>query len=865
MTEAFDEEDLTLDELDAREAEKASGRSQGLEQFANYALKIGWDPIPLYGVNADGICSCKNAAQCRTPGKHPIDPGWQKQPTISKADAYDHFALATSPRNIGLRTGAPSGFWALDIDPKSGGDQSLLALEAQYGSLPSTRVHRTGSGGLHYLFALPDFEITNGRGRLPRGIDIRGNGGLIVAPGSVTSIGAYRTESAGEIVPAPDWLIEMLRPETLDRQIEVVESIAFEKLDPAAQDKARRYLDAALQGEIRRLQAMKDATTSDMSSYRGEPWDQTVYEVCCNLLELAQSQWLDFGIEDIKKILAEHSPRDRGFTGADIMGRLASAANKVRGKDRPMPSSITQDTWDLLTAGIEKHLPKASDGKTVTQWPEESWNQVGNAKRTLRMAAGRLAWVPERGTWLEAGPDGVWREPMAARDDIAAKWCARAMEAAQTLETHNYDDEKKPVKPTAANPEGEGSSKRDKFMKFMDESSKVEMHSAVSTQLRRRAGDFGIEVPNEKFDTAPHEFACSNGVVNLRTGEVRVARMDDYISVASSVAYDPEMPIPHFRRFLETSHPDPEVRSFLQKVLGYSMTNETAEQRLFIHFGAKTANGKSVLMNVLKAIMCDHLAPASEKTIIRQRAQASQRIGQDMVDLRGPRFLMLSETGEGGILDSETVKSITSGDLRADRPHAKANIQYRITGKIHLITNHLPHITPDPAMRRRITVIPWTESFVDNPDPNLESKLMRELPGILAWLVQGSIRWYADFEASSRTGLVEPAACAAQLDEFFSEEDEVGTWIRESVTPVAAESDPKTWTTSKDLYQDYTRWRFEQSFQGQALSINAFGRRLAAKGLEAHTVRIGDKTAKVRPLKIRSLIGNNVVDMFGTH
>ena len=40
----------------------------------------------------------------------------------------------------------------------------------------------------------------------------------------------------------------------------------------------------------------------------------------------------------------------------------------------------------------------------------------------------------------------------------------------------------------------------------------------------------------------------------------------------------------------------------------------------------------------------------------------------DGVDLVGPRFLMLNETGEGGILDSETVKSITSSDLRADRP-----------------------------------------------------------------------------------------------------------------------------------------------------------------------------------------------------
>lgn len=856
MTDEHDDLE-SLDDLDE------SPRPAGLEQYAYYALSIGWDPIPLYGVDADKVCSCRNGAQCRTPGKHPVDGRWNDLPTASKADLYDHFVLCEQPRNIGLRTGEHSGFWALDIDPKAGGDQSLLALEAQHGQLPETRVHRTGSGGRHYLFALPDdFAITNGRGRLPRGIDVRGNGGLIVAPGSVTDVGTYYTDLGADIVPAPDWLLDMLRPETLDRQIEVVESIAFEKLDPTAQEKAQRYLEAAVQGEIRRLVAMKEAATPDMSSYQGEPWDQTVYEVCCNLLEIAQSQWLPFGIEDVKKILAEHAPRDRGFTASDITGRLASAANKVRGKDRPMPSSITQDTWDLLTAGLEKHLPKASDGTTVTQWPEESWTQVGNAKRTLRMAAGRLAWVPERGTWLEAGPDGVWREPQAQRDDIAAKWCARAMEAAITLEVHNYDEEPGTRK-TPSGKEVEDSSKREKFMKFMDESSKVEMHTAVSTQLRRRAADFGVEVPDARFDTATHEFACANGVVNLRTGEVRVARLDDYISVVSPVAYDPEMKIPHFRRFLETSHPDPDVRDFLQKVLGYSMTNETAEQRMFIHHGAKTSNGKSVLMNVLKAIMGDHFAPASEKTIIRQRSQAAQRIGQDMVDLRGPRFLMLNETSEGGILDSEVVKSITSGDLRADRPHAKANVQYRVTGKIHLVTNHLPHITPDPAMRRRLTVIPWTQSFVDNPDPNLEAKLMSELPGILAWLVQGAIRWYAEFTASSRTGLTEPGLVARELDAFFDEEDEVGSWIKESTLEVDEDADPRTWATSRDLYQDYTRWRFEQSFQGQPLSINAFGRRLTSKGYDSQTIRLGDKTTKVRRLRVKASMGNTLAEMFG--
>ncbi len=835
----------SLDELDQKD-------TPGLEAYANYAMSLGWDPLPVWGVDGEGVCACRNGGQCKSPGKHPIETEWQKNPRLTKPDAYTWFSMTSHPVNIGLRTGERSGFWALDIDPKSGGSESLLSLESQYGALPETRVHRTGSNGLHYLFRMPaDFEVTNSRGRLPRGIDVRGNGGFIVAPGSITGVGPYRTETAADIVAAPDWLLELIRPQTLERSIDVVESIAFDSLAPDARERASRYLDAAVQGEIRRLEAMKVDASDDISTYRGEPWNQTVYEVCCNLLELAQSQWLDFGIDDVKGILSKHAPTDAGFTMMDVMGRLASAFNKVRGKDRPMPSSVTEDSWDLLTGGVTKYVPKAHDGEAVTQWPMESWNQVGNGRRTLRMAAGRLVWVPESQGWYECGLNGIWAQPLARTDDTAAKWCARAMEAAQILEVHNYDEEPGTRK-TPSGKDVEDKSKREKFLAFMDESSKVEMHTAVATQLRRRAEDFGLTVPLSKFDTAPYEFACVNGVINLRTGELRDARQDDYISIQSSVAYDPEMPIPHFQKFLETSHPDPEIRDFLQKVLGYSMTNETSEQKMFIHFGSQTKNGKSVLMNLLKEIMGAHLSPASEKTIIRQRSMSTQRIGQDMVDLRGHRFLLLSETAEGGHLDNETVKSVTSGDLRADRPHAKANVEYRVTGKIHLITNHLPHITPDPAMRRRVVVIPWTESFLGREDPNLEARLATELPGILAWLVQGAIRWYADFASSSGTGLVEPEAVARELDQFFEEEDEIGTWLTENTMRLDAESDPKSWTSNKDLYADYTAWRFSASLTGNAISVNGFGRRLQSKGLESKVVRVGNKTPKCRPLKLNS-------------
>lgn len=116
--------------------------------------------------------------------------------------------------NIGLATGAVSGFWVLDIDPKSDGDEALAALEAEHGQLPYTFAVRTGSGGTHYYFTIPEgFLPTNSPGRLKgSGIDVRGEGGQVLAPPSRTVIGEYRVKTAANIAPAPEWLLDLIRP-----------------------------------------------------------------------------------------------------------------------------------------------------------------------------------------------------------------------------------------------------------------------------------------------------------------------------------------------------------------------------------------------------------------------------------------------------------------------------------------------------------------------------------------------------------------------------------------------------------------------------------------------------------------------------
>ena len=109
---------------------------------------------------------------------------------------------------VGIRTGAESGLVVLDVDPEHGGAETLAALERQHGPLPGPHV-RTGGGGRHYFFAHPGGEVRNSAGRLGPGLDVRGDGGYVVAPPSPHESGrAYETlRSLDEREPAPSWLL----------------------------------------------------------------------------------------------------------------------------------------------------------------------------------------------------------------------------------------------------------------------------------------------------------------------------------------------------------------------------------------------------------------------------------------------------------------------------------------------------------------------------------------------------------------------------------------------------------------------------------------------------------------------------------
>lgn len=101
--------------------------------------------------------------------------------------------------NIGIATGSASGFCALDVDPRHGGEDALFALSKKIGLSVDTITNLTGGGGFQYLYRTNDSTVRNSAGKLGPGLDIRGEGGYIVVPDSIHPSGnAYEWEGSSD-------------------------------------------------------------------------------------------------------------------------------------------------------------------------------------------------------------------------------------------------------------------------------------------------------------------------------------------------------------------------------------------------------------------------------------------------------------------------------------------------------------------------------------------------------------------------------------------------------------------------------------------------------------------------------------------
>jgi putative DNA primase/helicase len=436
---------------------------------------------------------------------------------------------------------------------------------------------------------------------------------------------------------------------------------------------------------------------------------------------------------------------------------------------------------------------------TEQAFTAEHLTELGVAERVCREHEGELFFVPERGEWfkwdgrrwIEDATKQIWEFAIKTIRNIGKeaetklatcnaqmleilemRASAKRTEALEVFDPKVVDAAQMAMKALA-------------FSRSMETKAKisavVELTEALPTLIKRYA----------ELDSDPWLFNVSNGTLDLRTGELRQHRREDYITKIAEVVYDRGARAPRFDAFLHEVIPDAELRAYVQRAHGYTLTGLTTEQCMFICIGTG-ANGKSVLSKVRRAYMGEYMKTTPSSTFLEKRG-GSEGPRNDVAALVGARLVGVSETPRGRALDETLIKAATSGDVLSARFLHKEFFDYIPQFKLWMDTNHRPSVAgADDGIWRRLRLVPFSVTIdEDKQNKDLDQQLIREeLSGVLRWAVDGCLAW-------QRHKLGKPVLMQDELEEYRETSDPLSEWI-ETACELTGQ------VTAKELWQSYT-------------------------------------------------------------
>lgn len=318
-----------------------------------------------------------------------------------------------------------------------------------------------------------------------------------------------------------------------------------------------------------------------------------------------------------------------------------------------------------------------------------------------------------------------------------------------------------------------------------------------------------------QWDADPWLLGTPDGTVDIRTGELRTSRREDYITKQTAVT--PSRGAPLWIRFLETvTNGDTALLGFLQRMAGYCLTGDTRAHALFFLYGTG-GNGKGVFINTITAILGDYATVAPIETFT---ATANDRHPTELAYLKGARLVASQETESGRRWAESKLKSITGGDPISARYMRGDFFTFTPEFKLVIAGNHRPHLrSVDEAIRRRLHLIPFTRTIpTSERDEKLPVKLRPEWPGILAWAIDGALLWQRD-------GLCPPTSVLAATEDYFDDEDLLQSWIDERCRSSAMGAG-----RAADLFENWKRYCEDRGEQPG--SMKRFTQSLRSKGFE---------------------------------
>jgi putative DNA primase/helicase len=762
---------------EAQEARRAELEASALD----YA-RAGYRVFPLWPVNEHGECCCPKGWECTRAGKHPKDEGWKDRATTDppwwrKLAEGEYNPVNWYPQaNLGV---ALDDTFALDMDPDNNGDVTLTQIQERLGKgfeMPATIIVQTGSGGRHFYFLQPgDTKIGNPKFR--RGLDIKGRGGYLVAPPSISGKGPYAFVDKHDLKPAPPpaWLTDAIAEGEKQQRGEP------SRLSPGAvpNPKMRAYRKAALERNAREL-----------AGAPGGERNNTLNKCAYALGQLAA-----YGIT------AEDECREVLYAAAEACGMHFAGDGVKATFDSGWRSGMAEPFWPDWAEEDD-------------EYPLRTWDAFGLGDRLVDRYAEILRWAPVQDRWM-SWRAGRWEED----DKQAGEWMARpVIESMYYEEAEQYSD-------IADIPEGD-EGKASPRQKFQDWARACRKPSAMAAAATIAKANPLMRISLEKCDASPMLINTKNGVYDAATRDFHEHDPGQLLTMRAAVSYDPEAACPRWDAFFEQVQPDPEMRAYIYRAWGHSLTGDASEQAVFINHG-RGSNGKSVAMDVVSSIAGDYGQVVPIETLLTSRNKQG-RIPNDVARMRGRRLLKCSETAEGRRLDEALIKALTGNEEVVARFMRAEFFQFRPTGKVHLTSNSLVHVSDDDATWRRVHLIPWPVTVPPGEQNRyLAAELYaEEAPGIFNRLLAGLQDWRA------RGGLMPPQAAQAAVGDYRRKEDTLGQAITElcavDMEHTECHASCSHDTRAHEIWLAYKYWCSET--RAEPMGRNRFYEHLEARG-----------------------------------
>lgn len=745
----------------------------------------------------------------------PWKPYQTRLPTEDEVRAW----WSEGERNIALVMGAVSGLIAVDCD-----DEQAEAWAAA--NLPRTTIGTRTKKGKHRFYRHPGTVVPNkarintGEGKLA--LDVRGDGGYVLAPGSLHPDG-------GEYIPLGTWTRENLA----NLPVFDVRLLGLEPDAPPAPPvppppprrdedrdlvfrRARAWLehvDPAIQGSGGDAQTLRAAA----GLVRGFLLDDTTALL---LLEEWNTRcvppWTTGALQKKLRNARKHgkepmggkldAPPPEGFnmradqdslTGGNTQESTSTPYSPPPPPDEPPPPT-DQDAPQKEDQPAE---PPAEITEAERICPVRTLTDLGNAERLVSRYGHLLHWCPDLGGWLNWDGKRWCRDALERTRKLAAKVVRRLY-----AEAADHDDEK--------------------MRKAV-----VAHAKASEAEPRRRAmlssAQFLHDIPvlPTAFDNEPWLLNVQNGTVDLRTGELRPHRKEDLQTKLCNVPYDRSAPWRTWGIFLDQiMEGQTELALFLQRAVGYSLSGYCGEQVFFFLYGSG-ANGKSTFLQALLNVLGNDYATRTDPGIFAHKEQQDHPTG--LARLRGIRFLSCNEM-PGGRLDEDLVKQLTGEDRVVARFLHHDFFEFEPQFHIWMAGNHRPEIRgTDEAIWRRPLLVPFQAYFPPQArDKHLAAKLQHEAPGILAWAVHGALQY-------KERGLDPPAGVRTATQEYRSDQDILKPFLEDRCVMV-----PGSRVAQKDLRQAYLSWCEDAG--EQPVTPRTFALRLGERGIRSsasHGVR----------------------------